>query len=153
MEMGDKVVKGAPYSAEAVTERLQTLSDGNRISHKNTSQVFRDADGRVRREQTFGMIGNWVYADRPEKTILINDPVSGTHYVLDPEDQTATKMKRIKLHFKKVWKLIASQQMLKMKMYVCAGTRPGFKQTSAIKIMLKIPEPNLLESKRWKELR
>jgi hypothetical protein len=93
-EMGDKVVKGAPYAADAVTERLQTLSDGNRISHKNTSQVFRDADGRVRREQTFGMIGNWVSADRsPEKTIFINDPVAGTHYILDPENQTATKMK------------------------------------------------------------
>lgn len=93
METGDKVVKGAPYSAEAVTERLQILSDGNRISHKNTSPVFRDAGGRVRREQTFGMIGNWVSADRPEKTIFIKDPVSGTHYILDPENQTATKMK------------------------------------------------------------
>ncbi|MCI0441595.1 hypothetical protein L0152_00070 [bacterium] len=93
METGDKVVKGAPYSAEAVTERLQILSDGNRISHKNTSPVFRDADGRVRREQTFGMIGNWVSADRPEKTIFIKDPVSGTHYILDSENQTATKMK------------------------------------------------------------
>ena len=101
MEMGDKVVKGAPYAAEAVTERLQALSDGNRISHKNTSQVFRDAEGRVRREQTFGMIGNWVSADRPEKTIFINDPVSGTHYVLDPENQTATKMKVEKKEFEK----------------------------------------------------
>ena len=102
METSDKVVKGAPYSADAVTERLQTLSDGNRISHKNTSQVFRDSDGRVRREQTFGMIGNWVSADRhPEKTIFINDPVSGTHYVVDPENQTATKMKRERGGFEK----------------------------------------------------
>jgi hypothetical protein len=92
-EMGDKVVKGAPYSAEAVTERVQTLSDGNRIVHKNTSQVFRDSSGRIRREQAFGMIGNWVSAEEPEKHIFINDPVAKVHYVLEPKDQTARKMK------------------------------------------------------------
>lgn len=93
MEMGDKVVKGAPYSAEAVTERVQTLSDGNRIAHKNSSQVYRDSEGRIRREQQFGMIGNWVSAEPPERTVFINDPVSGIHYVLNPETQTASKMK------------------------------------------------------------
>ena len=34
---GGKVVKGAPYSAEAVTETIQTLSDGNRIVNRFTS--------------------------------------------------------------------------------------------------------------------
>src|SRR5580765_2681787 len=32
----DTVVKGVPYSAEAVTERTQTLEDGNRIDQKNS---------------------------------------------------------------------------------------------------------------------
>jgi hypothetical protein len=92
-EMGDKVVKGAPYSADAVTERIQTLSDGNRIIHKNNSQVFRDSAGRIRREQEFGVIGNWVSAETPERHIFINDPVAGVHYVLEPENQIARKMK------------------------------------------------------------
>src|SRR5438045_2211919 len=38
---GGKIVKGAPYSAEAVTESIQTLSDGNRITNRNTSSVYR----------------------------------------------------------------------------------------------------------------
>jgi uncharacterized membrane protein len=31
MSFGGKLVKGAPYSAQAVTESVQTLTDGNRI--------------------------------------------------------------------------------------------------------------------------
>ena len=92
-EMGDKVVKGAPYSAEAVTERIQTLSDGNRIVRKNNSNVFRDSAGRIRREQEFGVIGNWVSAETPERHIFIKDPVAGFHYVLEPENQIARKIK------------------------------------------------------------
>lgn len=129
-EMGDKVVKGAPYAADAVTERLQTLSDGNRISHKNTSQVFRDADGRVRREQTFGMIGNWVSADRPEKTIFINDPVSGTHYILDPENQTATKMKTDKGAVEKGVKVESGDATVEDEdVFVAPPPGPGFRHT------------------------
>lgn len=129
-EMGDKVVKGAPYAADAVTERLQTLSDGNRISHKNTSQVFRDADGRVRREQTFGMIGNWVSADRPQKTIFINDPVAGTHYVLDPENQTATKMKTDKGALEKGVKVESGDAAVEDEdVFVAPAPGPGFRHT------------------------
>ena len=36
---GGKVVKGAPYSAEAVTETIQTLGDGNRIVNRITSMI------------------------------------------------------------------------------------------------------------------
>src|ERR1044071_4190817 len=36
---GGKTVKGAPYSAEAVTESIQTLSEGNRIVNRITSSV------------------------------------------------------------------------------------------------------------------
>jgi hypothetical protein len=39
---GGKVVKGAPYSAEAVTETIQTLADGNRIVNRISSMVYRD---------------------------------------------------------------------------------------------------------------
>src|ERR1043166_3142081 len=49
---GGKTVKGAPYSAESVTESTQTLADGNRIINRITSAVYRDSEGRTRREQT-----------------------------------------------------------------------------------------------------
>jgi hypothetical protein len=87
----DKIVKNAPYSAEAVTETTQTLADGNRITHKNSSQIYRDGQGRTRREQTLDMVGPWAAA-KPRKTIFINDPVAGVNYILEPESKTAEKI-------------------------------------------------------------
>ena len=59
---GGKTVQGAPYSAEAVTEIVQRLFDGNRIIRKTTASVYRDSEGRTRREQSLGTIGPWVAA-------------------------------------------------------------------------------------------
>jgi hypothetical protein len=70
-----KVVKGAPYSGEAVTESVQTLADGNRIVNKFTSQVYRDSEGRTRREQTLKALGGVGNSEEPLQTIFINDPV------------------------------------------------------------------------------
>ena len=44
-------VTGAPYSAEAVTDIVQTLADGNRIVRTSKAQISRDSQGRTRREQ------------------------------------------------------------------------------------------------------
>src|SRR5262249_17913108 len=41
-----KVVKDAPYSADAVTETIQTLGDGNRIVRNSSSKIYRDSAGR-----------------------------------------------------------------------------------------------------------
>jgi hypothetical protein len=87
-----KVVKGSPYSAEATTETVQTLSDGNRIVRKNSATIYRDGDGRTRREQTLNVIGPWTSAGDPPKTIFINDPVARINYILEPKTQTARKM-------------------------------------------------------------
>ena len=86
-----KVVKGAPYSAEAVTESVQTLADGNRIVNKFTSQVYRDGEGRTRREQTLKGLGGVGTGEEPLQTIFINDPVAGVTYSLDTRSQTAHK--------------------------------------------------------------
>src|SRR2546423_9278274 len=47
----EKTVKGAPYSAEIVIETNQTLADGNRIARRTTGRVYRDSEGRIRREE------------------------------------------------------------------------------------------------------
>jgi len=85
-------VKGAPYSAEAVTESVQTLIDGNRIQHKNTATIFRDSEGRTRREQTLTAIGPWAATGEQTQTVFINDPISGVNYVLNARDKTARKL-------------------------------------------------------------
>jgi hypothetical protein len=89
---GEKLVKGAPYSGEAVTETVQVLSDGNRITHKNSALLYRDSEGRSRRDQTLGGVGPWGPASEPFQRVFIFDPVAGTHYVLNPQEHTAHKM-------------------------------------------------------------
>jgi hypothetical protein len=93
----DKLVKGAPYSAQAVTEMTQILSDGNRIVNTTSSAVYRDAQGRTRREQTLKAIGNFSAHGEPFQTISINDPIAGVAYVLEPHSQTARKIQGFRM--------------------------------------------------------
>src|SRR5215470_7152599 len=92
MRFDGKVVKGAPYSATASTESVQTLPNGARITHKMTASVYRDSEGRTRREMTLDRIGPFATADEPAQLIFINDPVAGVHYILDQRSHTARKM-------------------------------------------------------------
>ena len=86
-----KVVKGAPYSAESVTEMTQTLADGNRIVRTNRGSVARDGEGRTRREQMLGALGP-LMAEKAPRAVFVNDPVAGVHYVLEPDEKVARKM-------------------------------------------------------------
>lgn len=89
---GGGVVKGAPYSAEAVSENIQVLQDGNRIVQKNSSAIHRDSEGRTRTEHTLRSIGPYASAGEPPVTSFIFDPVGGFHYTLEPNSKTARKM-------------------------------------------------------------
>ena len=94
---GGKVVRGAPYSAEAVTEVIQTLGDGNRIINRTTSLLYRDSEGRTRREQTLNAIGGFANGGDPITTIFLNDPVFGVSYMLDNRTNTAHKTEQLRL--------------------------------------------------------
>lgn len=96
---GGKVVKGAPYSAEAVTESVQVLGDGNRIVNKFTSTVYRDGEGRTRREQTLKGLGVLGTGTEPLQTIFINDPVAGVTFSLDTRARIALKSSPFKFEF------------------------------------------------------
>jgi hypothetical protein len=86
-----RTVKGAPYQAESVTEVSQVLADGNRISRKHTGAVYRDSEGRVRREQVFAGIRG-LAPDEAHKTVFIHDPVAQLGWVLDAEEKVARKL-------------------------------------------------------------
>ena len=92
MSFDSKVVKGAPYSAQAVTESTRMLADGNRIRRETSAAVYRDSEGRTRRDQELGAVGPYAVAGDPRKTVFINDPVTGANFVLDPRTRTARKM-------------------------------------------------------------
>jgi hypothetical protein len=71
-------VKGEPYSGLEITEHTQVLSDGTRIHTEGQTTVYRDSEGRVRRETP--------------NEITIWDPVANTSYRLDPKTQVAQQL-------------------------------------------------------------
>lgn len=85
----ERVVKGAPFSAEAVSESVQVLGDGNRIVRSSTSRLYRNSEGRFRRELSGGsgdVMGSlYSYG----QGISIMDPVAGQRYLLDSAMKTA----------------------------------------------------------------
>lgn len=91
--LGRKTVTGAPFTATYSQEVTQTLADGNHIQRTTTGVLGRDISGRTRRDMTLPAIGEWATSGKtPPHVILINDPVAGSDYVLEPDRKTARKM-------------------------------------------------------------
>lgn len=78
-----KLVKAAPFSATLVMEL--TREGGETLA--TTSKIYRDAEGRTRRDQMRANDG-----DDPDVT-SINDPVAGFTCVLHHSDKTARRTK------------------------------------------------------------
>jgi hypothetical protein len=76
----ERPTTGAPYSAETIVDSQQALADGNRIVRKTTGRVYRDGEGRTRREED---------GSNGRVSITIVDPVAGFSYALDPDTKTA----------------------------------------------------------------
>jgi len=89
---GGKVVTGAPFSAVAVSETTQTLADGNRISRKTQTNLFRDSQGRFRKEVTLPAIGPLATSGEPKSFVFINDPVANANFILHADTKTAEQM-------------------------------------------------------------
>lgn len=87
-----KVVTGAPYSAVAVTDTSQSLADGTTISRKTQAAIYRDSQGRVRRETTMPAIGPLAASGQTKSFILIHDPVAGTAFELRPDKKVAMEL-------------------------------------------------------------
>jgi hypothetical protein len=88
----NRVVKGAPYSLEATIDTTRTLADGNRISHHSIVHMYRDSEGRTRREETLANIGPWAAAGAPPTLVTIQDPSAGFDYLLDSERKIASRV-------------------------------------------------------------
>ena len=85
------VVKGAPFSADVTTETNQVLQDGNRLHQTTKLHVYRDGEGRTRREQSLNNLGGLANNTNLPTVVFINDPVAGVNYALSPAAKTATK--------------------------------------------------------------
>lgn len=95
IEMHEQI-KGAPYTATAVTESTQELADGNRIVNKHSGLVARDGEGRIRREESMGHIGPLAVGG--PNVIFIHDPVAKAAYVLNPDTKTARVINMEDMH-------------------------------------------------------
>lgn len=94
LRFGDKPIKGQPFSAETVIEDTRMLFDGSLAKSSRTGAIYRDGNGRVRREQPLEMVGgvNIVGSgNKPQKLVFIHDFAAKTQYFLDENSKTARK--------------------------------------------------------------
>jgi hypothetical protein len=88
--ISNKLVTGAPYAAQAVTQFTQTLSNGDHIQRSTTASVARDSQGRTRMDRSVAAVGALAATGGGhDRAIVIHDPVAGMSYALDPATHTA----------------------------------------------------------------
>jgi hypothetical protein len=88
---GGKLVTGAPFSATSTSTTTQTLQDGTNINRTMQGAIYRDSQGRSRREVTFTGVGPLEATGGTHKMVAIFDPVAGVHYMLNPDKKVAYK--------------------------------------------------------------
>jgi hypothetical protein len=84
---GGALVTGAPYSALEVVQSQETLADGNVITRKHQTNVYRDSSGRVRTEETITPDASTGKA--PYTIVTILDYVGGKRYELNSSTMVA----------------------------------------------------------------
>ncbi|HEX5085428.1 MAG TPA: hypothetical protein VFY40_25605, partial [Blastocatellia bacterium] len=89
----NRLVTGAPFSADVVSETVQTLQDGTRIVQRFEGRIYRDSQGRTRSDRTYQMGGT----SEQKQTINIYDPVDGSSYIIDSGTRTVRKSSSPKL--------------------------------------------------------
>src|SRR5262245_29613863 len=89
-------IKGAPYSAQEVNESTQTLGDGTRIRNESRANVYRDSEGRVRRE-----VGD---------NVTIWDPVANVNYSINTRNMTAVKSSMVPAQFDVFTRKVAAEK-------------------------------------------
>lgn len=81
-------VKGAPYSAEAITE----FASGGTTTLRTITRIYRDSEGRERREESLDTQTTQNPAAQRPPTISIFNPVDGSNYTLNVLQHTAVRM-------------------------------------------------------------
>ena len=73
--------RASPTRPKRSPNRPRSLADGNRIVRKSATRMYRDSEGRTRREQ--------INDSGVVESVSIVDPVARTSFVLQPETRTA----------------------------------------------------------------
>lgn len=88
---GNKVVTGAPFTATAITTFSHTLADGNKISNTHQVTLYRDSQGRFRKEGSMPPMGD-LSVSQPHSFVVIQDPVASKRYLINPDKKVAHVM-------------------------------------------------------------
>src|SRR5438105_11627217 len=83
----ERIVTGAPFSAESTTEVVQTAVDGSHVKRTTTAVVARDSQGRTRYSQNLSLL----LPGGPRFLTFIRDPVTGVRYLMDSHDTVARR--------------------------------------------------------------
>lgn len=92
LRFGDKMIPGQPFSADVVIEDTRRLFDGTTVTKQRRGAIYRDSQGRTRREQPLEPVGgfNIVGSDnKPLSLVFINDFVGKTQTFLDLNNKVA----------------------------------------------------------------
>jgi len=87
MEMGGRVVTGAPYSGTETLTTQEKFADGNTVNTSRSTQRARDGQGRTFSSETITPAAATGKAPFTRTTIM--DPVAGLRYELDSSTMTA----------------------------------------------------------------
>jgi len=94
LRFGDKLIKGQPFSAETVIEDTRRLFDGTTVTKQSRGAIYRDAEGRTRREQPLEMVGGVSVVgtdNKPQMLVFINDFATDSQIFLDLNNKVARR--------------------------------------------------------------
>ena len=83
----ERIVTGVPFSAESITDVVQTAADGSHVKRTTTSVVARDSHGRTRYSQNLSLL----LPGGPRVLTFIRDPVAGVRYLMDSRETVASR--------------------------------------------------------------
>jgi hypothetical protein len=86
------IVRGAPFSADAIVTTRMTLFDGTKIERSVKAKYARDNEGRVRREQTILGLESVDPSGNVPSIVTIVDPVAGVIYTIVSGTKVAQRM-------------------------------------------------------------
>src|SRR5262249_43932900 len=84
---GGKLVTGAPFSATGTTTFTRVLGDGTKINNTSKVSLYRDSQGRFRKEGSVPAVGD--ASAGTHSFIVISDPVAAKGYLLNPDKKVA----------------------------------------------------------------
>ncbi|MEJ7860894.1 MAG: hypothetical protein WKF90_04570 [Pyrinomonadaceae bacterium] len=91
--LDDVLVKNKPLAAVFESETVQILANGTSMARRVATKIYRDKDGRTRREQIVYPNGTTPTADTAVPIISVYDPVARYGYSINPTTRTAQRYK------------------------------------------------------------